>query len=85
MPPTQRIEDEKIMLKTLSAVVVVAAAVAIAGCGGGGGDDHAGYTVDSGTAQKGPLALGSIVTASELTAATLQPSGKEYTFRTTIM
>ena len=71
------------MLKTINAVAACAAAVVIAGCGGGGDSDAVSYTVDSGTAQKGPLAQGSVVTVGELNSTTLQPNGKEYTFRTT--
>ena len=71
------------MLNRLNWVAACAAAVVLVGCGGGGGDNQtAGYTVDSGAAQKGPLAQGSAVFVNELSAATLQPNGKEYTFRT---
>ena len=76
------IQAEPKMLNRLKTIAACAAAVVIAGCGGGGNDQAAGYTVDSGAAQKGPLAQGSAVFVNELTAATLQPNGKEYTFRT---
>jgi hypothetical protein len=63
-------------------VATCAAAVLLAGCGGGQDTEAAGYTVDGGIAQKGPLAQGSVVTVDELSSTTLLPTGKEYTFRT---
>ena len=60
----------------------------IAGCAGGGSEDRTPpppvsrtYTAASGVAQKGPLILGSTVTAQELTA-TLVPNGKQYSYQT---
>ncbi len=70
------------MLKTLTALAAISAAVLIAGCGGGGQDQAVGYTVDSGAAQKGPLAQGSAVFVNELSGVTFQPNGKGYTFST---
>jgi hypothetical protein len=71
---------------------VVAVMVALAGCGGGGDgttaqtvtvhDTAAGYQVDSGIAQKGPLGRGSVVTVNELDATTLAPNGRSYTYET---
>ena len=51
-------------------------------CGGGGDAPSEGFTVDSGVAQKGPLAVGSDIFINELSTGTYQPNGKEYTFRT---
>ena len=60
-------------------------------CGGGGGGSTtnqppppppATYTATSGVAQKGPLILGSTVTAQELDAA-LSPTGKQYSYQIT--
>ena len=59
-------------------------------CGGGGGEGSttnqppppATYTATSGVAQKGPLILGSTVTAQELDAA-LSPTGKQYSYQIT--
>ena len=70
------------------------AAVLLAGCGGGDdgqasqdgnsqvsqGDNS--FSVKSGLAQKGPLRRGSVVTINELSATTLAPNGKSYTFET---
>lgn len=69
------------MLRTMSAMAACATMAVIAGCGGGG-DDQAGYTVDTGAAQKGPLAQGSAVFVSELASDTLQPNGKTYPLST---
>lgn len=63
-------------------MAAISAAVLIAGCGGGGQDQAVGYTVDSGAAQKGPLAQGSAVFVNELSGVTFQPNGKGYTFST---
>ena len=56
------------------------------GCGGGGGappppPPAPQYTATSGVAQKGPLILGSSVTAQEL-STTLAPTGKQYSYQT---
>jgi hypothetical protein len=65
----------------------------LAGCGGGGDSSPgpapnppppppaATFTAASGVAQKGPLILGSAVTAQEVTAA-LSPNGKQYSYQT---
>jgi N-acetylneuraminic acid mutarotase len=59
----------------------------VAGCGGGGGapppppPPASQYTATSGVAQKGPLILGSSVTAQEL-STTLAPTGKQYSYLT---
>jgi hypothetical protein len=67
------------------------AALCLGGCGGGGGSTSsppppppppATYTAVSGVAQKGPLILGSAVTAQELDAS-LNPTGKQYSYQTT--
>jgi hypothetical protein len=67
------------------------AAFSLSGCGGGGGSTSsppppppppATYTAVSGVAQKGPLILGSAVTAQELDAS-LNPTGKQYSYQTT--
>lgn len=75
-------------MKHLGAAFAVA--LVAAACGGGGGGSGGGppppppqtYSAASGVAQKGPLILGSTVTAQELTAA-LTPNGKQYSFETT--
>ncbi len=78
--------------RLLSAAAVTA--IALGGCGGGGGGYTSGggtpapppppatYKAASGVAQKGPLILGSTVTAQELDAS-LNPTGKQYTYQTT--
>jgi hypothetical protein len=57
----------------------------VGGCGGGGGapppPPPTQYTATSGVAQKGPLILGSSVTAQEL-STTLAPTGKQYSYQT---
>jgi hypothetical protein len=70
------------MLNRFREIAALAIVSLIIGCGGGGDGEAEGYTVDSGAAQKGPLAQGSVVLINELNTATLRPSGKEYTFRT---
>lgn len=68
------------------ALALTALIAMLQGCGGGGGSTVAetadGYTVSSGVAQKGPIGRGGVVTINELTAATLAPNGKSYTFET---
>jgi len=67
-------------------VLIFATVLALTACGGGGDSvavsDAGGYTVESGVAQKGPLARGSAIWVNELAASTYKPNGKEYTFRT---
>ncbi|MEO0002733.1 MAG: hypothetical protein RLZZ22_425 [Pseudomonadota bacterium] len=68
--------------RTAIALTVIAA---LAACGGG--DDLVrqtadGYLIDSGLAQKGPLARGSVVTLNELDATALAPNGRSYTYET---
>lgn len=75
------------LLNTSKLAVAALAAVLLTACGGGGGDgvavsDAGGYTVESGVAQKGPLAQGSAIWVNELAATTYTPNGREYTFRT---
>jgi Kelch motif/Bacterial Ig-like domain (group 2) len=70
-------------------VIVASLLIAATGCGGGGSGTSAPpppptgktYTASGGVAQKGPLILGSTVTAQELTA-TLVPNGKQYSYQT---
>jgi N-acetylneuraminic acid mutarotase len=71
-------------------MVVVLIAELLTACGGGGGSSTGGsaappppttYTATSGVAQKGPLILGSTVTAQELDA-NLSPTGKQYSYQT---
>ncbi|OGB71068.1 MAG: hypothetical protein A2486_08120 [Burkholderiales bacterium RIFOXYC12_FULL_65_23] len=66
--------------------LAVTLAAVLAGCGGGGDGQVQqtadGYLVDSGLAQKGPLARGSVVTLNELAVNTLAPNGKSYTYET---
>jgi serine/threonine-protein kinase len=68
-------------------VLMFATALALTACGGGdysvAVSDDGGYTVESGVAQKGPLAQGSAIWVNELAATTFKPNGKQYTFRTT--
>jgi len=74
------------LLKSIELFIATGIAVTmLTACGGGGSEARVshtdqGYTVDSGLAQKGPLVRGSGITLSELTASTLQPNGKSYTF-----
>jgi cyclophilin family peptidyl-prolyl cis-trans isomerase len=70
-----------------AALAALLCGLALAGCGGGGGDGAvqvtaAGYTVDSGVVQKGPLLRGSLVSVNELNPTTLQPAGGSYNFET---
>lgn len=69
----------------LRRLFVVAVLCAISGCGGGGNTQPAPaattYSPTAGLAQKGPLILGSTVTAQELNA-TLAPTGKQYSYQT---
>jgi N-acetylneuraminic acid mutarotase len=62
-------------------------AMGLGGCGGGSGSSAAPpppptYQATSGVALKGPLILGSSVTAQELDAS-LAPTGKQYTYQVT--
>lgn len=80
-----RRQAEHFMLKKLNLLATCVAVALVAGCGGGSAPDNSAaeaYTVDSGVAQKGPLAQGSVVWINELARTTYQPNGKEYTFRT---
>jgi N-acetylneuraminic acid mutarotase len=71
--------------------IAYATVVCLNACGGGGDESGAPivtnpapvitYTATSGVAQKGPLILGSTVTAQELTAA-LAPNGRQYSYQT---
>ena len=69
-------------------VASILSAISLFGCGGGGGGPSSGgtttppttYTASSGVAQKGPLLLGSTVTAQELNA-NLSPTGKQYSYQ----
>ena len=62
--------------------------IVLQGCGGGGGEPNSQvvnppaqtYLASNGVAQKGPLILGSSVTAQELTSS-LTPNGKQYTYQ----
>jgi len=74
--------------KTSKLALAALAALFLAACGGGGGDGAAvvkqplSFTVESGVAQKGPLAINSKVFINELNSSTYQPNGLEYTFST---
>jgi hypothetical protein len=65
---------------------VAVIAIILSACGGGGGGTGSSggasstFRADSGVAQKGPLLLGSQVTAQELDAS-LIPTGKQYTYQ----
>lgn len=66
-------------------LLVIFVLLACAGCGGGTGASVTPGQPPSGrtgTAQKGPLILGSLVTAQELNAD-LSPTGKQYTYQVT--
>lgn len=69
-------------------LIVASSLLGVIGCGGGGSGGTTPppppvqtYSATSGVAQKGPLILGSTVTAQELTAA-LVPNGKQYSYQT---
>jgi hypothetical protein len=81
-------ETARRVIRGVSIVVFVE----LVGCGGGGSGSSAmppggsppppaTYSATSGVAQKGPLILGSAITAQELTA-TLSPNGKQYSYQT---
>jgi N-acetylneuraminic acid mutarotase len=70
---------KKILLQWLTLLLLIG----LSACGGGGSSSSTGgttYTATSGVAQKGPLLLGSLVTAQELDAK-LSPMGKQYTYQ----
>ncbi|OFZ68588.1 MAG: hypothetical protein A2V79_08855 [Betaproteobacteria bacterium RBG_16_56_24] len=72
-------------MKIAKLFLVILFNIAVAACGGGGGGSSGGsasstFHATSGVAQKGPLLLGSTVTAQELDA-TLIPTGKQYTYQ----
>ncbi len=69
-------EMKKILI-VLSLLVAALSACSGDGSGGGGGST---YKATSGVAQKGPLQLGSLVTAQELDSQ-LSPTGKEHTYQ----
>jgi hypothetical protein len=75
-------QTDKSMKNSIKCILAATTLALLAACGGGGDFDADSYTVESGVAQKGPLAQGSVVTVDELTSTTLKPNGKGYTFRT---
>jgi N-acetylneuraminic acid mutarotase len=60
----------------------VFATLLLCSCGSGGGAAGQKWTATSGVAQKGPLILGSTVTAQELNAA-FSPNGRQYSYQIT--
>ena len=70
--------------------LTIIATILLTACGGGGGDSpnsvggsvNGSYTASGGVAQKGPLILGSEVTAQELNSS-LTPTGKQYSYQIT--
>ena len=77
------------MSRRIRPLIVASLLVSLVGCGGGGDSGNETqpppppqtYSATSGVVQKGPLILGSTVTAQELTA-TLVPNGKQYSYQT---
>lgn len=72
-------------MKIAKLLLVMLFSITVAACGGGGGgasgENPSGtFNATSGVAQKGPLLLGSTVTAQELDAK-LIPTGKQYTYQ----
>ena len=69
---------------TAAASMVLALGAALSGCGGGAGDTitqtDAGFQVESGVVQKGPLTVGSSVSINELNPVTMVPLGTSYNF-----
>jgi hypothetical protein len=75
----------------MRSVAVVVLATFITACGGGGDGNRSTsvspppppvtFTASAGVAQKGPLILGSAITAQEL-GADLSPAGRQYTYQT---
>ena len=71
----------------MRALIVAVICAVLVGCGGGGGSGQSSapapgtYSATSGVAQKGPLIIGSSVTAQELSAS-LVPTGKQYSYQT---
>ena len=63
--------------------LALAVAAGLAACGGEDGavqQTAEGYQVESGQAQKGPLARGSVVTLNELSGTKLAPNGRSYNY-----
>jgi len=79
-------ETPVLTLNNTKIVIAAFAAALLTACGGGvdsvAVSDAGSYTVESGVAQKGPLAQGSEIFVSELSATTYQPNGKTYPFAT---
>jgi len=89
-------EETSVQLTTRSRALArlataIVLCVLVSSCGGGGGygggsntppPPSATYSASAGVAQKGPLLLGSSVTAQELNAS-LSPTGKQYSYQTT--
>ena len=72
-------------MKQLISLLLAIVVLTLSACGGGNSSssDSDGYTVESGVAQKGPLAQGSNIFINELSTGTYLPNGKQYTFQTT--
>lgn len=77
-------------LSRVQSATLVFISILVTACGGGGGGaggsspppSSSTYSASAGVAQKGPLILGSTVTAQELSAV-LTPTGKQYSYQTT--
>lgn len=77
-------------MKFVTTLAIAALGSILVACGGGGGDAGSGsggggsgtYTASKGVAQKGPLALGSVVFAQELDAG-LAPTGRQFSYQVT--
>lgn len=87
-PGTPRARSQSRVSRT---ALLVSCLLALTACGGGGGSTGSSppptpasktYSATSGVAQKGPLILGSTVTAQELDA-TLSPTGQQYSYQIT--
>jgi hypothetical protein len=74
---------EPVMKNIIRLALSALSIIVLSACGGGGtgstvSQTSAGFTVEGGLAQKGPLLKGSRVTISELNPLNYQPSGRSY-------
>ena len=82
--PTPTLYPGARLRPTPAVSMVLALSAMLSACGGGSGDTvtqtSAGFQVESGLAQKGPLTLGSSISINELHPTSLVPLGSSYNF-----